>query len=283
MTWYRDLSPVLAEGVHGIAFPVAGDAPGASVSYPEAGHEACLDIEDASFWFRHRNEAISAMVRRHPPDGLLLDVGGGNGYVAQRLVRDGWPVALLEPGVQGATNARLQRGLERVVCADFFQARISPGSVGAVGLFDVIEHVEDDRAMVEELARVLPPGGRVYMSVPAHAWLWSQADVDAGHFRRHTFDSMSKLLDGLFELEYWSYCFRPLLLPQLLLRALPFRMGLGRQTPPGRAEFEHGVDRGLAVRTLERLLRPELDAIAAGRRLSVGASAILVARRRRRG
>lgn len=98
------------------------------------------------------------MVRRHPPDGLLLDVGGGNGYVAQRLVRDGWPVALLEPGVQGATNARLQRGLERVVCADFFQARISPGSVGAVGLFDVIEHVEDDRAMVEELARVLPPG-----------------------------------------------------------------------------------------------------------------------------
>src|SRR5690606_38954022 len=114
MTWYRDLSPVLAEGVHGIAFPVAGDAPGASVSYPEAGHGACFDIEDASFWFRHRNEAISAMVRRHPPDGLLLDVGGGNGYVAQRLVRDGWPVALLEPGVQGATNARLQRGLERV-------------------------------------------------------------------------------------------------------------------------------------------------------------------------
>jgi hypothetical protein len=48
------------------------------VSYPEEGNDACFEVEDQSFWFRHRNACIVEMVRNFPPEGRgpIFDVGG---------------------------------------------------------------------------------------------------------------------------------------------------------------------------------------------------------------
>jgi hypothetical protein len=52
----------------------------AAVSYPEAGNDECLAIEETSFWFLHRNRAILELLQAFPPPpGPLLDAGGGNG------------------------------------------------------------------------------------------------------------------------------------------------------------------------------------------------------------
>src|SRR5690606_15746473 len=73
--------------------------PGSSpVSYAAEGHAGCFQVEDASFWFRHRNNCIANMVANQPFRGAMLDIGGGNGYVAQRLSNEGHDVVLLEPG-----------------------------------------------------------------------------------------------------------------------------------------------------------------------------------------
>jgi SAM-dependent methyltransferase len=55
-----------------------------------------------------------------------------------------------------------------------------------VAAFDVLEHCEPESTALAELARVLRPGGRLFLSVPAYTWAWSQFDVDAGHQRRYT-------------------------------------------------------------------------------------------------
>ena len=199
----QDISTNLACGEHGV-FHSPSSGP---VSYAADGHAACFQVEDGSFWFKHRNNCIASMVARHPFSGLMLDVGGGNGYVAQRLLSEGHEVMLLEPGPDGARNARIERGLPHVACSTVEGAGFRPGSFGAIGLFDVIEHIEKDRDFLAGLAPLLAPGGRIYMTVPCHQWLWSAADVHAGHFRRHTRDSMAKLLDGLFALDYFSYFF----------------------------------------------------------------------------
>jgi len=34
-----------------------------NVSYPKDGNELCFDIEDKSFWFRHRNDCIIEMIK----------------------------------------------------------------------------------------------------------------------------------------------------------------------------------------------------------------------------
>lgn len=252
----------------------------AEVSYAADGHEECFGIEDQSFWFRHRNNCISAMVERHPFEASpLLDIGGGNGFVAQRLQQDGREVVLIEPGQAGALNAYRYRGLSKVVCATVEDAGFTPGAFGAVGMFDVIEHIEADRPFLENAVRpLLAPGGRLYLTVPCHHWLWSRADVDAGHFRRHTLTTLENLLHGLFQIDYASYFFRPLLVPQFLLRALPYKMGFGSNNGGVLSkEAEHGTTTGFAVDAVERLLSPEVEAIRQGRIMKVGASALLAA------
>jgi SAM-dependent methyltransferase len=240
------------------------------VSYAEHGHDECLNVEDRSFWFRHRNDCIASLVANHPYRGRLLDIGGGNGYVAKRLADEGGEVVLLEPGEAGARNARRVRGLDHVVCATLQDAGFRAGSFGALGMFDVIEHIEDDRGFLTQARELLAADGRLYLTVPCHQWLWSGADVHAGHFRRHTRASLEALLDGLFRIDYISGFFRPLVAPLYLLRALPYRLGLGRDNSLLSTEAEHGSGDGLATQAMTYLLRREHARIARNRSFGLG-------------
>jgi SAM-dependent methyltransferase len=155
------------------------------VSYPAGGHEDCLAMEEESFWFAHRNRAIVALLRRFPPaGGPVFDIGAGNGYVTAALERAGFETVAIEPSRAGAANAAARVG--NVVCGSLPSAAFRPASAGAIGLFDVIEHIEDDRAFLRSLAPYLKSGGRLYATVPAFPWLWSSNDVRSGHHRRYT-------------------------------------------------------------------------------------------------
>lgn len=279
----------LFRGDDGIWRP-PGDVRGpAALSYPEVGHDACFEVEDGSFWFRHRNRCIVAAVRRlpPPPGTAVWDIGGGNGVVAAALAAAGLPVVLLEPGAAGARNARLRR-VDPVVCARIEDCGLGPGSLGAAGLFDVVEHIADDAGFLRRLRPLLRPGAPVYLTTPAYAALWSHEDIDAGHHRRHTLASMRRLLESSgYEVTWASYIFRPLPLPIALLRSLPFRLGMRRrQDALAQARREHlganggtGRRRPVAAAWLERLLAGEVDAVAAGRAMRLGASCLVVARR----
>lgn len=246
------------------------------VSYPDSGHENCFLVEDVSFWFNHRNECIVSMIRNFaPPAGPLLDLGGGNGFVAQRLQTEGFDVILMEPGPVGAANAKRHRGIDTVVCSTFDEAGFKPNSLSAIGLFDVIEHVEDDAGFLDELVTALRPGGKIYMTVPCHQWLWSRADIEAGHFRRHTRRTMEALIQPPLHIEYFNYNFAPLVLPQYLLRALPFRLNIGNKIGVLSQENEHGSNDGLAVRAISSLLRREAIKIQNGQSIRFGASALV--------
>src|ERR1035438_2021864 len=135
------------------------------VSYPESGNDLCFAVEDTSFWFRHRNACIVEAARLLPPPGTLFDIGGGNGFVARALQDEGWEVVLVEPGPRGTDNA-MRRGIRHVVRAAFDDARFLPGTIPAMGLFDVIEHIEEEQRFLASLERCLIPGGRIYLTVP---------------------------------------------------------------------------------------------------------------------
>ncbi|MBB6184221.1 class I SAM-dependent methyltransferase [Oleiagrimonas soli] len=249
------------------------------VSYPENGHATCFQIENDSFWFNHRNTCIEHVIQNHPFEGALLDIGGGNGFVSAMLQARGYEVVLLEPGYEGAFNARTKRGVNHVLCATLEECGFAPSSFGAIGLFDVIEHIREDREFLRSLKPVLKPSGMLYLTVPCHAWLWSQSDIDAGHFRRHTSVTMRRLLEPDFDIEYLSYFFAPLVIPQLAFRALPYRVGAGRHKNAENARA-HGTRKGLTTRTISRLLRVEATKIARNRSLRFGSSCLVAARLR---
>lgn len=250
-----------------------------AVAYPADDHAACFGVEDASFWFRHRNRCIAAAVRRFEPAGFILDVGGGNGYVSRGLIDAGCEAVLLEPGPTGARNARESRGLPDVICATLEDAAIVPGSVPAVGLFDVLEHIEDDRAFVARLHEMLRPGGWLYLTVPAFTSLWSMSDVDAMHFRRYTRATLTRVLAGRFEVAYATYLFGRLTPLFFLSRTLPYRLGITKARSARAYETEHAAGGSRMAALVERALAHEVAAIAAGRSLAMGSSLLVVARR----
>jgi SAM-dependent methyltransferase len=250
-----------------------------AVSYPDEGNDIYYAVEDSSFWFRHRNACIIEAVRHWPPDGAIFDIGGGNGYVARGLQDAGWEVVLVEPGA-GAANAR-RRGIEHVVRAAFQDAGFAPGTLPAVGLFDVIEHTEDDAAFLHSLAECLAPGGRVYVTVPAGQWMWSHEDDIAGHYRRYDLASLSRLMSGCeMEVEYATCIFGFLPPATFLRRVLPYRLGI--KPPPVtlesvRADHEIG---GMSARIVERLARRELNRVRRGEAIRSGGSCLAVARKK---
>lgn len=253
------------------------------LSYPEDGNASCLSIEEGSFWFRHRNDCIVAAAKLFPPPdpGTIFDIGGGNGFVSVGLTAAGFEVVLVEPGPNGASNAR-RRGLPHVVCAVADTTRFAAHSLPAAGLFDVIEHIEDDHAFLEEMRQLLVPGGRLYATVPAHAALWSEEDAKAGHFRRYTRRSLSELFKATgFEIEFLTYFFAILPLPIFLRRTLLGRLPLLRQKEPTEARdvsVDHAAPPGMAGSVLQWFLTLERQRIETGRPIGFGASCLIVAR-----
>jgi SAM-dependent methyltransferase len=249
------------------------------VSYPADHNAACFQLEEDSFWFGHRNRCIVAAVRRFPPNGFILDVGGGNGYVARGLIDAGYETALLEPGAAGARNAKQSRHLPTVINATVDEARLRSGSVPNVGLFDVLEHIEDDRAFVARLHDIVQPGGLLYLTVPALGWLWSVSDIDAMHYRRYTSQSLHEALADRFQVLYSTYLFQRLVPLSILFRVLPYRLGLARPRSAESYQADHAAGRQRLAGALNQLLEHEVPAIAAGHTLRIGSSLLVVARR----
>jgi hypothetical protein len=250
-----------------------------AVDYPDEGNAFCFEIEDSSFWFQHRNEVIVDAVRKYPPPGFIADVGGGNGFVSLALERAGFATMVIEPGPQGARNAR-RRGLDPVVCATLEDAAFRPGSLPAAGLFDVLEHIENDTGVLALLHTLLQPNGRVYFTVPSFQMLWSSEDEIAGHHRRYSIASLDqKLAQVGFETEFASYFFAPLPLPILLLRSRPSRLGWRRTVEPEQIAAELQPAENLAVGAIRALLRVERALIGKGWRMPVGSTCLLVGRK----
>lgn len=253
-----------------------------AVSYPEDGNSLCYAIEDDSFWFLHRNDCILEAVQLFPPGGTIFDIGGGNGYVTRALQQAGRDVVLVEPGPIGVQNA-LQRGVRQVVRGTLDNVGFLPETVPAMGMFDVLEHIENDEAFLRNAYRYLIDEGRIYLTVPAFEWLWSNEDETAGHFRRYSRSSLSQTLDRAgFDVTYATYFFHFLPIPACLLRVLPYRLGLRADAPTiESARAEHTLG-SFATAVLGPLMRRELRWIRRGGRLPFGGSCLAVASKRTR-
>jgi SAM-dependent methyltransferase len=254
-----------------------------AVSYPSKGNDQCFEIEDNSFWFQHRNACIVELVKRFPPrgNGPIFDVGGGNGFVAKGLMDSGWGVVLVEPGPAGARNAKA-RGLQNVVCATTQAGAFKEGSMPAIGVFDVVEHIEDDLGFLRHLHDLLEPGGMLYLTVPAYNFLWSDEDVYADHYRRYSFRNLHELCSKTeFDVKLLTGIFQWLIAPVFCFRALPYRL-LGKSKKKigdlRVTKSDHTLPPWLEALANASQAR-ELHGISQSRSLSFGASLLLVARK----
>jgi SAM-dependent methyltransferase len=252
------------------------------VAYPADGNVNCFEIEDQSFWFQHRNDCITTAVKLFPPQegGAIYDVGGGNGYVTRGIKDCGFETVLVEPGQNGALNAR-RRGIDAVICSTLEDAHFRSDALTAVGVFDVIEHVQNDIAFLKNIDRILVPDGKLYITVPSYQFLWSSEDDYGGHYRRYTIHSLSQQLLKLgFRVDYATYIFRFLPIPIFLMRSIPYRLGIKTPITPKKVKSEHSLSAGLLQSKLQNVLRREISNIEKRVPMRFGGSCLIVASKR---
>lgn len=130
------------------------------------------------WWYRARADLLRAALGDFVADtGRVLDVGSADGPSV------GWL-----RGEQHITVDLDPRGLRPGggVNASALELPFRDGVFDLVSAFDVVEHCDPEAVVLAELGRVLRPGGRMLLSVPAYQWAWSDHDVRAGHVRRYT-------------------------------------------------------------------------------------------------
>jgi 2-polyprenyl-3-methyl-5-hydroxy-6-metoxy-1,4-benzoquinol methylase len=246
------------------------------IKYPADGNAYCYELEDSSYWFGHRNDLIISDIKRFPPKGPILDVGGGNGFVTKRMITEGFEASLLEPGMVGATNTKKARQIPEVICSTFEDANFPPNSLSAVGLFDVLEHIGNDSKFLSALHTALKPNGMLYVTVPAHQYLWSESDNYAQHFRRYNWQMTKTLIENKFTFRYFTYFFTILAPAIFFLRTLPYRIMTYKQKNLLSGKSEHGLDGGMVVNLISTLLKKELGLIQHGKYLYFGTSCLWV-------
>lgn len=245
--------------------------------FPETGVDVFASVDEVSFWFRHRNVMLSKALTRHAPTGTILEVGSGSGVVAGHLAASGRTVATVEPVRSGAIAAA-RRGVEASFCGDLASMKLPNACVPVIGAFDVIEHLADPRAVLDECARILAPSGKMVLTVPAHQWLWSDFDEWNGHVQRYSKNLLETQLRaaGLRPV-HSTYFFLPLLLPAVFVRLLGARLQKGPRTDD---EVEAKLAQQLAPSSplVERLLLlvHRIEAAAYGRLPLPGGTSILM-------
>ena len=138
------------------------------VIYPDDYHAFAFD--EARFGIVHRIRSrlearrLLRVGRGLPGDASVLDVGCGDGFHLDLLRRygpDGWRVRGVDTD-QRAASAAQRRGLD-VHCGAIEDAPIEPGSIDLALCIQTVEHVADPVMLLSAIARVLRPGGRLYL------------------------------------------------------------------------------------------------------------------------
>ncbi|MFZ0158831.1 MAG: class I SAM-dependent methyltransferase [Kineosporiaceae bacterium] len=169
-----------------------------------------VELEDGHWWYRERRALIERAVAGLTP-GDALDVGAAGGGNTRVLRARGWRAAALEYGAEGARVCH-ERGIP-VLRADATALPLAPSSLDLVVAFDVLEHIEDDKAAAVAVFDALRPGGTFLVAVPVDMRLWSAHDVAVGHVRRYSRRELTDLLTGagfvLEDVRSWMVLLRP--------------------------------------------------------------------------
>ncbi|MGZ8944488.1 MAG: class I SAM-dependent methyltransferase [Methylococcaceae bacterium] len=235
------------------------------------------ELEAGNFWFRVRNKIIVWTLHQYSPElKSFLEIGCGTGFVISAIAEQFPKVRLLgsEYLEEGLVYAR-----QRLPSAEFTQmdARHIPyeSELDAIGAFDVLEHIEEDEAVLQQMYKALKPSGVVCITVPQHRWLWSAVDEYACHVRRYDANELhQKVCKAGFEI-IRSTSFVSALLPAMYLSRLLKR---NKMVVSKDAMAELRIN-PILNKIFEWLLSFELTLIRIGISLPIGGSRLLVARK----
>ncbi len=230
-----------------------------------------------NYWYAARSRLIVWATKHYFPDAAnFLEIGCGSGKLLKKLEEENPRLNLtgLELFLQGLLLSEKREGGPELLQGD---ARNLPfdSEFDIVGAFDVIEHIEDDEAVIGHMYKAVKTGGGMLMTVPQHPFLWSERDRALFHKRRYTRNELTeKVTKAGFEICMVT-SFISLPFPAMIL--LAFR---NRKRRPDYKPIQDAKSGRLTNFLLDRILRLEMRFIENGYSFPVGGSLFIVARKR---
>jgi SAM-dependent methyltransferase len=169
------------------------------------------------FWIKRRFEVLCKLTKGVEWENQKIgEVGCGHGLLQKQfehrfgLIVDGFDLG--ESALQRSVAGNHPRYCYNIIDRnpDFAAA------YDTLALFDVLEHIEDEKAFLEALLFHLKPGGRLLINVPAFMFLYSRYDKIVGHQRRYTLKRLEAVCAGAglrrTAVTYWGLPWVPLLM-----------------------------------------------------------------------
>ncbi len=119
-----------------------------------------LQVRDYEGTRRHLNSL-------YPTRGSLLEIGSSYGFLLAAFEADGWDVVGVDPEDLACQYAKEKHDL-KVISGTLQESNFKPDSFDVVIMNHVIEHVPDPVGMLEDIYRVLKPGGHLVMETPVY-------------------------------------------------------------------------------------------------------------------
>lgn len=165
--------------------------------YPAEAFAELARLEAHSFWFQSRNRIILSTLRRFvpPQPRHYAEIGCGTGFVLAAVAEGfpAWQVHGFDIHDEAVAFSR-QRAPRALVRRADIHALPPDLAYDVVGVFDVLEHLDNDLAALQDIHRILRPAGLLILTVPQHPGLWSPYDDAARHRRRYRREEMRQRL-----------------------------------------------------------------------------------------
>lgn len=158
--------------------------------------EKLYHIEGSYFWSVSRRKLIQDLFQKFVPDknASVIELGAGTGSIAQSLSEQGYSdISVGEIHMDGLYFAKSQ-GIKKLFQINLLKLPFKE-SFDVVGLFDVLEHIEDHHLVLENVYQSLKKGGLLFLTVPAHQYLWNSYDDLMGHHRRYEIKNLKSVVE----------------------------------------------------------------------------------------
>lgn len=207
--------------------------------------------------------------------GRVLDIGGGHGPLLEHVVSSSQFTMSVDLDSQCVTDLRSRfAGMSFAaevgdITEAEFERKLAAVGFDSILCVNVLEHIENDQAALDAMARILADNGVLCLLVPAHQFLYGSPDVLAGHFRRYSRGALAaKVARAGFTVERDYYFNAVGTLPYLVnSRIFPTKTLAG------------AVDRQIVL--FDRFIVPVARRVEKLFPVPFGQSAIVVARRKR--
>lgn len=189
--------------------------------FPPDMFDLLAQLEEKSFWFKARNEILIHLFQKYLGKGndkKVLEIGCGNGYVLRGLQALQYQLTGSEIYLDGLKNVQKRLPGVELIQLDALNMPFK-NEWNAIGAFDVIEHIEEDKRVMQQVHQALKSDGYFFITVPQYQFMWSYLDDYAKHKRRYTQKEIKTKLEQCgFKVQYISSFVTTLFLLVLISR-----------------------------------------------------------------